>query len=71
MRQMRGLSRVNSARLKQLHGQTCQLKRRLRPLVNLKEWESVRFYPLCAECEKKVKVLGKDLARQLGTVEIV
>lgn len=48
-----------------------QLKRRLRPLVNPKEWESVRFYPLCAECDKKVKVLGKDLARLLGTIEIV
>ncbi len=47
------------------------LKKRLKPLVNTKEWESVRFYPLTADCQKNISVLGKDLARQLETITIV
>lgn len=48
-----------------------ELQRRLRPLVSKKADESVRFYPLCAECEKRVAVLGHDTARQLEAVLIV
>ena len=48
-----------------------ELRRRLRPLVNRKEEESVRFYPLCADCERRVKVLGKDLAHTVAPVTIV
>jgi CRISPR-associated protein Cas2 len=48
-----------------------ELKRRLRPLINKREGESVRFYPLCAECAPKAQVLGQDLGRLLEPVEIV
>ena len=55
-----------------------RLQQRLRPLVKGQEWaestplgESIRFYSLCADCVKKVTVVGKDLARSLGPVEQV
>ena len=50
---------------------TAELKRRLRPLVSKKEWESVRIYPLCADCQKKRQIIGKDTAQYLEPVEIV
>lgn len=48
-----------------------ELMRRLRPLVKVEEWESVRIYPLNADAEKRVKVLGKDLARIIEPVTII
>jgi len=48
-----------------------ELQRRLRPLVSKKAGESIRFYALCAECQKRVAVLGQDTARQLEAVLIV
>lgn len=48
-----------------------ELKRRLKPLVKARDWESVRFYPLHADCASEAQVLGKDLRRELpGTVVI-
>jgi len=48
-----------------------ELKRRLRPLVDKRAEESVRFYPLCADCARKVKVIGQDLAKSLpGTIVV-
>lgn len=48
-----------------------ELSRRLRPLVNPKSEESIRFYQLCADCAPKVKVIGLDQARFLGPGVIV
>ncbi len=48
-----------------------KLRQRLTPLVKEEKWESVRFYPLSADCADRVTVLGKDLARQLGAAVIV
>ena len=48
-----------------------ELKKRLKPLVKEKEWESVRFYPLAADCADKVEVLGKDLRKVLGPTVII
>lgn len=48
-----------------------ELMQRLRPLVNKKAEESIRFYPLSAESEKKLKVIGLDLARELKPVFII
>lgn len=47
------------------------LRKRLRPLVKGNLEESIRFYPLTAECVERIHVLGKDLGRTLGPVEIV
>lgn len=51
--------------------QLMKVQRELRPLVKEREWESVRFYSLCAECASRVTVVGKDMARLLGPVEVV
>ena len=48
-----------------------EVKRRLKPLVNAKEWESVRFYPLVADSVERAEVLGKDLRQELGSMVIV
>ena len=48
-----------------------ELMQRLRPLVNKKAEESIRIYPLSAESEKKLKVIGLDLARELQPVFII
>lgn len=48
-----------------------ELIRRLRPLVKIKEWDSVRIYPLNADAEKRMKVLGKDSARVMASVTII
>lgn len=48
-----------------------ELQQRLRPLVSKKAGESVRFYSLCAECRKRINVLGQDTAKELGAVLIV
>jgi CRISPR-associated protein Cas2 len=48
-----------------------ELQQRLRPLVSKKAGESVRFYSLCAECQKRITVLGVDSAKELGAVLIV
>ena len=48
-----------------------ELMRRLSPLVKEKEWESIRFYPLLADSAERAHVLGKDLRKVLGTIEIV
>ena len=48
-----------------------ELMQRLRPLVNKKAEESIRIYPLSAESEKKLKVIGLDLARELQSVFII
>lgn len=47
------------------------LQQRLRPLISKKLGESVRFYPLCAQCRERVGVIGRDNARELGAVLIV
>jgi CRISPR-associated protein Cas2 len=47
------------------------LQQRLRPLISKKLGESVRFYPLCAECRSKLSVIGQDNAKELGAVLIV
>ena len=47
------------------------LIRRLRPLVKKEAWESVRIYPLNADAAKRIKVLGKDLARIMEPVTII
>lgn len=51
--------------------QLAELRKRLRPLVSKKAGESVRFYALCAECQKRITVLGADTARQLEAVLII
>lgn len=48
-----------------------QLQRSLKPLVNPRQFESIRFYPLVAEAAQRVTVLGYDMSRSLGAVEIV
>lgn len=47
------------------------LQRRLRPLIAKRGGESVRFYPLCAECRGRVEVIGQDNGRELGAVVVV
>lgn len=51
--------------------QLMTLQRRLRPLVKKEQGDSVRFYPLCADCAQRVLVIGNDLARQPRAVEVV
>lgn len=51
--------------------QLAALKKQLKPLVNAREWESVRFYPLCADCQENISVLGKDMARYLEAITII
>ncbi len=51
--------------------QLAGLKERLKPLVNENEWESIRFYTLCADCRKNISVLGKDMARQLEAITVI
>lgn len=48
-----------------------ELKHRLRPLVNAKKMESIRFYPLPADAVSQIQVLGHDMARRLGIVTVV
>ena len=48
-----------------------ELRRRLKPLVDKAKMESVRFYPLTGDAAAKVSVLGHDMARAMGVVEIV
>ena len=48
-----------------------RLQARLRPLVNQKEGESIRFYPLPEDVAERTVVLGKDMRRRLGAVEII
>lgn len=48
-----------------------ELSKRLRPLVNPKSEESIRFYVLCADCAQKVKVIGNDQVRFLNYAEVV
>lgn len=47
------------------------LQQRLRPLISKRAGESVRFYPLCADCRERIGVIGADTARQLEAVIIV
>lgn len=47
------------------------LQRRLRPYISKRAGDSARFYPLCAECRKRVAVMGQDDARELEAVMIV
>lgn len=47
------------------------LQQRLRPYVSRQAGESVRFYPLCADCRERVGVIGRDNARESATVIIV
>lgn len=47
------------------------LRKRLKPLVKSGVGESVRFYLLCADCAKRVKVLGTETAQELGPVVII
>jgi CRISPR-associated protein Cas2 len=51
--------------------QLLKLQRTLRPLVRGELNESVRFYPLPADAIERVSIIGKDMARLLGTVEVV
>ncbi|MCA9941717.1 MAG: CRISPR-associated endonuclease Cas2 [Anaerolineales bacterium] len=52
-------------------GKLAELQKRLTPLVNTREWESVRIYPLTLDCADRVIVIGKDLRKVLKGVEIV
>lgn len=51
--------------------QLLKIQRELRRLVRGELAESVRFYPLEADSAERVVVIGKDMARLLGPVEIV
>ena len=51
--------------------QFTKLQREVRCLVRPEQLESVRFYPLVADSAERVMVVGKDMARLLGPVEIV
>jgi CRISPR-associated protein Cas2 len=51
--------------------QLLKLQRELRPLVRSEMAESVRFYPLPADAAERIIIIGKDMARLLGTVEVV
>ena len=51
--------------------QLLKLQRELRRLVRPEAQDNVRFYPLCAECAGRVVVVGRDMARLLGAVEVV
>lgn len=48
-----------------------QLKRRLQPLVNAKEMDSIRFYPLPADAAANIQVIGHDATRTLGPITII
>ncbi|MCO5188131.1 MAG: CRISPR-associated endonuclease Cas2 [Anaerolineae bacterium] len=47
------------------------LRKQLKPLIQPKSTDSIRFYGLCADCQKRVDVLGNDLSKTLGIVLIV
>lgn len=47
------------------------LQQRLRPLISKRAGESVRFYPLCADCRRRVGVIGRDNAREVEAVIVV
>lgn len=51
--------------------QLLKLQRELRLLVRGALGESARFYPLPADAAGRVIVVGKDMARLLGPVEVV
>jgi CRISPR-associated protein Cas2 len=51
--------------------QLLKLQRELRRLVRVEALDNVRFYPLYADCAGQVIVVGKDMARLLGPVEVV
>jgi CRISPR-associated protein Cas2 len=51
--------------------QLLKLQRELRPLVRSEMEESVRFYSLPADAAERITIIGKDMARLLGTVEVV
>ena len=48
-----------------------KLQARLRKWVNLRDEDSIRFYPLYGDSADKVQVIGVDYSRQLGAVTIV
>lgn len=48
-----------------------ELQQRLKPLVQEKVGESIRFYPLFTECAANAQVLGKDWRKELGVVIVV
>ena len=48
-----------------------KLRARLRPLVKARTNDSIRYYPLCAECLDKVHTVGQDLSVTLGVVKII
>ena len=47
------------------------LKTALKPYVKPKTNDSIRFYILCGECQKRVESLGNDLSKTLGGLLIV
>jgi CRISPR-associated protein Cas2 len=47
------------------------LRKRLKPLIQPKSTDSIRFYGLCAGCQQRVDVIGNDLSKTLGVVLIV
>ena len=47
------------------------LQKRLKPLVKVSEWESIRIYPLDAASAQKVEVIGKDMARFLQPTIVI
>ena len=53
------------------HKKLAILKRRLKPYVKGKLEESIRFYPLTKNSAEKATVIGKDLRKVLGSVEII
>jgi CRISPR-associated protein Cas2 len=51
--------------------QLLKLQRALRPLVRGALQESARFHPLPANAAERMSVIGKNMARLLGLVEVV
>lgn len=47
------------------------LRKRLKPLIQPKSTDSIRFYRLCADCSEHIDVIGNDLSKTLGVVLIV
>ncbi len=41
-----------------------ELRRKLEPLIDVEETDSIRFYRLCGECRKKAEHIGGRTARE-------
>ncbi len=41
-----------------------ELRRKLEPLIDIEETDSIRFYRLCSECRKKAEHVGGRTARE-------